>query len=1072
MLAPTSYAPTTGPRRAALALLPLILACSTRVAPNNAFDPGSPAEQQASGTIDGSLRGVFRTAGPGVALAAAQVRVEGGPVFISAADGSFRVTGVTAGSHRLIVSHADFHPLTTPPIAVGLGVIADVGELRLNDSSVPSAPVWVAPTVQSSVTRVNLRLASLAGDAGANIDHYEWTLGFDNWGVATSENLTESVKDFDVVLQANQPNAVLVRAVDGVGNTGAAALVQITHDDIAPLAVASLSLDPGPGRVDLSWLLDTSEPSNLPQASDRFIVAYGDAPDSLIGTIADQGDSPITATLTALRLSGLINGHPLYFQVAVEDSAGNRSDFSPPMAATPGLLTPVAAHDQLSLAGVAGTSVRDTEFDGRFLWVLDSAGEVHCIDYADMHAPRLVAADFNGTNQTTAFDVVGHRLYLASEVPGAAVGTVNAEFTVVEVQDPAQPVAIGVQNVSRVSCVGCVLGLVVDGLRERAYVVLRNSGVWRVDLTDGLVTSDRLPTFSGDSALLNGTLRLNGRTLFLGYSHELTEIGTGTDFPSGRGLLSMPVGAGTVPLTDTVAVVYRPTLNAKFVESFRGDGIDEPAAAGFAEVHGQYIFMPWDGSVGVIDHSALGTPDTAARGVGRAVLGLQTANSVAVAGGLMAVAHARRSTALATPPGVKFFSLANKQLVPGEVRGVVSGFAELAEFPFAAAGRMHWLGPYLLTAGQSSSGSGMAVQAIEVNAPQGPRPVASVGENPTGMNVGMGNYVVHQRVGRGTALWDVSDTTQPRLAFKGNTCIPDCFVGVPNLPGRPVVENGMLLSGMVEGIKVVGSQVVEFRLFVLDLVAAVDRPILVGETNQFVCGDSEQPSGFSRLGSTVFMGCSATDDIGVYNIRYAGLGGTNYGRAPDVFKLPGGGFGGIRWLAQGKLQNGGVLQDVLWVLGATGKLSAYAIGHLNPLTSFTQPQQVAVPAAVAQDSSRAEGLRVEVHGSYVYLLSRTVGADDANFALLQVYDMDQGQLIATFSAPMRSQANLSVYADIILLGTDATSNPYFILRLGDGVGGSTVLRTRAIAAPNPYPLDGLLHGGSIFSAAFSIFSLE
>ncbi len=111
----------------------------------------------------------------------------------------------------------------------------------------------------------------------------------------------------------------------------------VYEPNLPPTPPAGLIATPGNGKVTLSW----RKVNDLNVKG--YLVYYGSAPHSYLGTGATQGDSPIDAGAgTTLVIDGLQNGSLYYFSVVAYDSSDPRqqSQFSPEVSARPSRIYP------------------------------------------------------------------------------------------------------------------------------------------------------------------------------------------------------------------------------------------------------------------------------------------------------------------------------------------------------------------------------------------------------------------------------------------------------------------------------------------------------------------------------------------------------------------------------------------------------------------------------------------------------------------------------------------------------------------------------------------------------------
>ena len=106
----------------------------------------------------------------------------------------------------------------------------------------------------------------------------------------------------------------------------------VYEPNVPPAPPAGLMATAGNGKVTLTW----RKVNDLNARG--YLVYYGGAPRTYLGTGAAQGDSPVDAgAAPSITIDGLANGNLYYFAVAAYDGADPRqqSDFSPETSARP-----------------------------------------------------------------------------------------------------------------------------------------------------------------------------------------------------------------------------------------------------------------------------------------------------------------------------------------------------------------------------------------------------------------------------------------------------------------------------------------------------------------------------------------------------------------------------------------------------------------------------------------------------------------------------------------------------------------------------------------------------------------
>jgi hypothetical protein len=106
----------------------------------------------------------------------------------------------------------------------------------------------------------------------------------------------------------------------------------VTEPNLPPVPPAGVAAEPGNGKVTLSWRRST-EPGVK-----GYLVYYGGAPHTFLGTGASPGDSPVdVGDVPRIEIGGLANGSLYYFAVVAYDGSQPRqqSPFSAEVSARP-----------------------------------------------------------------------------------------------------------------------------------------------------------------------------------------------------------------------------------------------------------------------------------------------------------------------------------------------------------------------------------------------------------------------------------------------------------------------------------------------------------------------------------------------------------------------------------------------------------------------------------------------------------------------------------------------------------------------------------------------------------------
>jgi hypothetical protein len=150
--------------------------------------------------------------------------------------------------------------------------------------------------------------------------------GDTNW--SSWANFATTYSDFNINSPANGctrsdwNKAVYMQLKDAAGNVDNNTYRgTVLYDNVAPSAPTGLSASAGNGRVTLSW----SEPSNDDRSGNSRIEIYKNGV-----SVGDTNFGNTTYTVT-----GLTNGTEYDFKVKTKDKAGNYSDYSSEVSATP-----------------------------------------------------------------------------------------------------------------------------------------------------------------------------------------------------------------------------------------------------------------------------------------------------------------------------------------------------------------------------------------------------------------------------------------------------------------------------------------------------------------------------------------------------------------------------------------------------------------------------------------------------------------------------------------------------------------------------------------------------------------
>ena len=235
------------------------------------------------------------------------------------------------------------------PLTVGAGLTGFVDELRVSRRCVEDPVLSPLPgTTGAATSRIidlgfsSTRIARIDAVASTPADssvEYFYQAA-DSWnGRQLLRGSTDWISftpgtDFKDTLKARYIQLRVELFPDGTRTHSprVSALTLVFEPNPPPAPPAGLRVTPGNGKVTLSW----RKVNDLDVKG--YMVYYGGAPHTYLGTGAAQGDSPIDAgAATTIEISGLSNGSLYYFAVAAYDTSEPRqlSEFSPEVSGRP-----------------------------------------------------------------------------------------------------------------------------------------------------------------------------------------------------------------------------------------------------------------------------------------------------------------------------------------------------------------------------------------------------------------------------------------------------------------------------------------------------------------------------------------------------------------------------------------------------------------------------------------------------------------------------------------------------------------------------------------------------------------
>jgi hypothetical protein len=977
----------------------------------------------------------------------------------------------------------------------------------------------IAPiTNELSLTVVAIHSANgepLAQDPQGNLTHYQFRTSLGGW---SEPQPVDDDAWTTTALQENGITEIEWRAIDFDGNVGTTNRSFIRHDDLDPVSPEPLVVDAGNGRIDLSWTPD-------PDPGVRYRIDYGPTETFLQGTNANEGPSGIITFSNQFRLTGLPNGTPVWVRVVAIDEADNAlpTTIQP---ALPNTVTPELIDRQNITAGdaLAWTMLGDLAF------VLVDAAE-----------PEVVLFDVGGAThdggieQIATLPATDNAQDLAAYGSALVLATGTDTVRIYDLRDLGDitftdvPLTDALPDCATFNCDA----VAVAAHAGWAYIAVRAAephvgGVVAFDITDpsspvpadddhdpnnGIqplhIDLDRTRTVAPDDQFndkLVGPLRVFGRFLAVGFETNVNNNIVGGTVPTTRGVL---VGWRNPNDPDERGACFaiEPTIGGTRQEVFVGDGIENPEQDQLSglkqravfEVYGDYLTVGYDAWVSTHRIGGAGAETALENGCSGAVatpalpsaidlpvrttdeltvgthnLGLaHSASAVQQVGGYLMVGSVSRNFLFAPDPQIEILSTATRQTTPGQE----VAFQPVGRMATQAIGRIAFDGVTATLVGPN------AIEVWEIFEPESPELIAVVGENPTGQNVGFGNYVLHQRTLRGIGVWDLANPTLPVLE-NDSTCVPGCFIET-ELAGAPLLDGGWLISGMTgepslplgngnRALNIV--EVTQPRQ--LRTVATFDNP----------CADT-RARGFAALPPYAFITCEKTDALVAINLADAHNADDFALAAAETLTLPS--LGGTNEPTHGRAlaaaragadRRAGVY--MLTSLGALAFFPADADGTLDVATveetltpaeldiGFGEALAVANNELYILGGSSADGCDPYLVGDSCEVIDHVLSVFDLRTELLTdrrkkvvstVTEQPDGTDVAIDNDRRMS---LEAHPGLLILGRSSAGNRYELYRHDDFRG------PRAIAGPNALPLTATVVGGHLVTADMRVYALE
>ncbi len=271
-----------------LLALALAVGCDTSLAPSNPYDPDTPADKQASASVNGTVQGQPRDGGAPMPIEGAIVRIESasdpfGDSLTTGTDSVFVFKDLPPGRVTLEISHARH-------IRQVRELVLEAGENRVIEIVLDALPGELTEDV-GHLTGVALKSGELALDPGLQ-DHSGIVVEVEDTGVRT---VTNPAGEFDLFLNIGTINLIFSARNYNLTRLNSVEVIAGQTIELDPMV-----LDPNPGTVAGLVSLENAE---VDQHGDVIVSLLG----SVTGTSAADGSYRLTDvaagtyTLTAAR---------------------------------------------------------------------------------------------------------------------------------------------------------------------------------------------------------------------------------------------------------------------------------------------------------------------------------------------------------------------------------------------------------------------------------------------------------------------------------------------------------------------------------------------------------------------------------------------------------------------------------------------------------------------------------------------------------------------------------------------------------------------------------------------------
>lgn len=326
------------------------------------------------------------------------------------------------------------------------------------DTVAPSAPRIANHSQVVDSGTYTLSLSVLSSDASPSSGFkYQCKDYFNDWyDCKFADNTNERV----FTLAQDKVNRLGVRAVDGAGNISSEDYVEIIEDSTYPEPPQNIKVIEGNTRALIRW-----EPSPSSDVK-GYKLYYGVSPNSLNGTFATEGPSPIdVGNRLDFGLSSLVNGSTFYVTVSAYDKTevnGPHESLKPPAQyVLPNIITPEPVITQDT-----NGNAQDIFIEGHYAFIANWNAGFSVYDISDPNKPSLISTSI----QFNCSDIYvrGNYLYAAAKGEGIKI------FDISKIDTP--------QLLSTFNTGGTAMGIYVTG--KYAYITNYSNGVVILDVSN------------------------------------------------------------------------------------------------------------------------------------------------------------------------------------------------------------------------------------------------------------------------------------------------------------------------------------------------------------------------------------------------------------------------------------------------------------------------------------------------------------------------------------------------------------------------------------------------------------